>query len=163
MRQSVVVMVSVLMIGCARSATLPVAADTVIITTNAAPICGSAGAQSVALRRAAIETINRGFDRFVILGGQYQNNVGVVGYTPVQAHTVGSATAVGYGNVVSAHGQSTTYYSGGAPIVAGSHDQGLAVKMFREGDPASANAISARQQLGPEWQKVVKENAITTC
>lgn len=158
-----IVAATLILIGCARSATLPVAADTIIITTNAAPICGSAGAQSVALRHAAIETINRGFDRFIILDGRYQNNVRVIGYTPVHAHTVSSATAVGHGNVVTAHGQSTTYFSGGSPIIAGSHDQGLLVKMFRDDDPAGANAISARQQLGPKWQEIVKENAITTC
>lgn len=158
-----IVAATLILIGCARSATLPVAADAIIITTNAAPICGSAGAQSVALRHAAIETINRGFDRFIILDGRYQNNVRVIGYTPVHAHTVSSATAVGHGNVVTAHGQSTTYFSGGSPIIAGSHDQGLLVKMFRDDDPAGANAISARQQLGPKWQEIVKENAITTC
>jgi len=163
MNKTAIVAASLIFIGCARSATLPVAADTIIITTNAAPICGSAGAQSVALRHAAIETINRGFDRFIILDGRYQNNVRVIGYTPVHAHTVSSATAVGHGNVVTAHGQSTTYFSGGSPIIAGSHDQGLLVKMFRDDDPAGANAISARQQLGPKWQEIVKENAITTC
>ncbi len=133
------------------------------ITTSAAPVCGSTGAQNVAFRRAAVETINRGYDRFVILGGEAQNNVGVVGYTPVQAYTTGSATATGYGNTAFAHGQSTTTYSGGQPIIAGSHDQGLIVKMFKDGDPAGKNALSAREQLGPKWQEAVKESATTAC
>ena len=145
--------------GCARSATIPLSADTVQITTSAAPMCGVTGAQSVALRRAAIETINRGYDSFLILGGQYQNNVRVAGHTPVVASTTGTASV--YGNV--AYGQATTTYYGGQPIIAGSHDQGLIVKMFKEGDPAGANAISARQQLGPEWKKVVTETEATTC
>lgn len=155
--------VALVVCGCASSSTMPLSADTVRIITSAAPVCGPTGAQNVAHRRAAIETINRGFDSFLIVGGQYQNNVGVVGYTPVQAHTTGTATAIGDGNIVTAHGQSTTSYSGGQPIIAGSHDQGLIVRMFREGDPACANAIPARAQLGPKWQKIVTENTSTTC
>ena len=133
------------------------------ITASAAPACGAIGAQKVAFQRAAIETINRGYDKFVILGGEAQNNVGVVGYTPVQAHTTGSATAYGYGNTATAHGQSTTSYTGGQPIIAGSRDQGLIVKMFKDGDPAGNNALSAREQLGPKWQEAVKDGAPTTC
>jgi len=37
--------------------------------------------------------------------------------------------------------------------IAGSHDQGLIVKMFKDGDPKGANAISARATLGPKWQE----------
>lgn len=149
--------------GCAKSAIMPLSADTLRISTSAAPACGSTGAQNVAFRRAAIETINRGYDKFIILGGDAQNNVGVVGYTPVMAQTTGSATATGYGNTAYATGHSTTTYSGGQPIIAGTHDQGLVVKMFKEGDPAGANALSARGQLGPKWQEAVKESASTTC
>lgn len=145
--------------GCARSAAIPLSNDTVQITTSAAPVCGVTGAQTVALRRAAIETINRGFDKFMIHGGQYQNNVRVVGSTPVVASTTGMATA--HGNV--AFGRATTTYSGGQPIIAGTHDQGLIVQMFKDADPAGANAISARQQLGPKWKEMVAENAATTC
>ena len=127
------------------------------------PVCGRAGAQNVAARRAAIETINRGYDKFLILGAAAENNVRVVGHTPVQAHTVGTATATGYGNMVTASGQSTTTYTGGNPIVGGSHDQGLVVKMFKDADPKGANAISARATLGPKWQEAIKESAATTC
>ena len=44
--------------------------------------------------------------------------------------------------------------TGGQPIYGGSHDQQLVVKMYREGDPASANAVPARNTLGPDWQKL---------
>ena len=164
MVQKIWLVVAAFAIGaCARSAAIPLSADTVQITTSAAPICGPTGAQTVALRRAAIETLNRGFDTFIIAGGGYQNNVRVVGHTPVQAHTYGTATAVGHGNMVTAQGQSSTYYSGGAPIVGGSHDQGLVVRMFKEGDPAGANAVSARGTLGPKWKEAVQENSTGTC
>jgi hypothetical protein len=65
--------------------------------------------------------------------------------------------------MVTASGHSTTTYTGGNPIVAGSHDQGLIVKMFKDGDPKGANAISARATLGPKWQETIKESAATTC
>jgi hypothetical protein len=65
--------------------------------------------------------------------------------------------------MVTASGHSTTTYTGGNPIVGGTHDQGLIVKMFKDGDPKGANAISARGTLGPKWQEALKESAATTC
>ena len=152
-----------LLCACANSAVMPLSADTFQLLSSAAPVCGPTGAQNVAVRRAAIETINRGYDKFVIMDAASRNNVRVVGHTPVQAHTVGTATATGYGNMATVHGQATTTYTGGYPIVAGSHDQGLLVKMFKDGDPAGANAISARGTLGANWKEAVKESGATTC
>ena len=155
MRKLVVFAAALALCGCAQSSTMPLSADTFQLLASAAPVCGTAGAQRVAVRRAAIETINRGFDKFVILNAAAANNVRVVGQTPVQAHTTGMV----YGNTLTA----TTTYSGGYPIVAGTHDQGLVVKMFKNGDLRGANAISARDTLGPKWQEAVKEGAATTC
>lgn len=47
--------------------------------------------------------------------------------------------------------------------MAGSHDQSLAVKMFREGDPGYENAIPAREALGSKWPEMVKAGSINTC
>ena len=163
MHKTLTIAVAIALCGCARSATMQLSADTFQLVTSAAPVCGRTGAQNVASRRAAIETVNRGYDKFLILGAAAENNVRVVGHTPVQAHTLGTATATGYGNVVTASGSSTTTYTGGSPIIAGSHDQGLIVKMFKDGDPKGANAISARTTLGPKWQEAIKESAATTC
>ena len=60
----VAVAIGLAVAGCAKSSTIPLSVDTVRIVSSAAPVCGSTGAQSVALRRAAIETINRGFENF---------------------------------------------------------------------------------------------------
>jgi hypothetical protein len=49
----------------------------------------------------------------------------------------------------------------GQPIIAGSHRQGLAVKMFKKGDPAGKNALSARAELGPKWVEYVKSETVT--
>jgi len=46
----------------------------------------------VAAKQAAAETIRRGYDKFVVLGCGYQNDVRVVGYTPVVANTTGYTT-----------------------------------------------------------------------
>ena len=124
--------------ACAQSSTVPLAVDTMQITTRAAPACGgSTGAQKLAMKRAAVETITRGYDKFVILGAQDRNDAKVLGYTPV--------------------------HTGGQPIIAGGHKQSLIVKMFKADDPAGANALPARVQLGPEWQKIVNEGESNTC
>jgi hypothetical protein len=105
--------------------------------------------------------VNRGFDRFVIIGQDAQNNVRVIGTTPVEARTSTQAYGTIRGNKVDLYGTSTTTYGGGYPIVAGSHDQALVVKMFHDSDPDGQNAISARTTLGPEWQKLVTEKTNT--
>ena len=46
--------------------------------------------------------------------------------------------------------------------MGGKHNQALVVKMFKDGDPRGANAISARGTLGRDWQEAVKEGAATT-
>jgi hypothetical protein len=87
--------------------------------------------------------------------------VRVVGYTPVVAQTSGTGTVNQFGNTASIDSHSTTTYSGGAPIVGGTHDQALVVKMFKEEDPAGGNSISARLTLGPDWKKAVDEKDMT--
>ena len=65
--------------------------------------------------------------------------------------------------MVTATGSSKTTYTGGNPIIARSRDQGLIVKMFKEGDLNSATAILARATLGPKWKDAIQEGAATTC
>lgn len=45
---------------------------------------------------------------------------------------------------------------------SGTNDQNLTAKMFKNGSPGSAQAIDARQTLGPDWQTKVK-SGINTC
>ena len=159
------------LVGCARTSVIPISANTVQITTAAAPVCGQVGAQQVALKVAAIETINRGYDRFLIVGGGYQNNVGVVGTTPLVSNSTSTSTgtfsAYQYGNTIQGYGSGTTststITSGGQPIIAGSHDQALVVQMLRESDPGAENAVDARSVLGEDWQKIAQSGAPNTC
>jgi hypothetical protein len=139
MLKIIILMVAPLaLVGCARSTAMPLSQDTVQITSRAAPACGGSGAEKVAFQRAAVETIRRGYSRFVILGGEAQSDIRVVGYTPTRAYTTGTATATAYGRTATAYGNSTTMVTGGQPIYGGSQKQGLVVKMFRDGDPAGA-------------------------
>ncbi len=80
--------------GCAKTSVLDVDSNTVMISTSAAPACGQQGAQDVAAQRAAVETLKRGYDRYVILGAHADSNVGVVGYTPQVANTYSTATSM---------------------------------------------------------------------
>ena len=139
--------------GCARGEAVRTSANTMIIQTGAAPICGGQGALRVSQQLAAIETIRAGFDRYIITGGQAQNNV-VVSQMPGSYNT--SAT---YG---SGYYQGTTTYRPGPTFVAGSHDQGLAIVMFRESDAGAQQAVSARDVLGQDWLEKVK-NGVRTC
>ena len=148
-----VVILALALAGCARGQAVRTSANTMIIQTGAAPICGGQGALRVSQQLAAIETIRAGYDRYIITGGQAQNNV-VVSQMPGSYNTTGTYNRGSY--------QGTTTYNPGPTIVAGSHDQGLAVVMFREGEPGAQQAISAREALGPEWQEKVK-NGIRTC
>jgi hypothetical protein len=124
-----------------------------VIQTGAAPVCGGQGALRVAQQLAAIETIRAGYDSYIITGGQAQNNV-AVSEMPGSYSTQGTYSRGYY--------QATTTYQPGPTIVSGSHDQGLAVVMFKEGEPGAQQAVSARAVLGADWQEKVK-NGVRTC
>ena len=141
-RPSAVLAAVLFVSGCAGTSTIPLSQDSFQITANAAPICGPSGAQKVAVRQAAAETIRRGYDRFIITGGQASQSV--VGVTPVVVQPLGGGGAIAYG---------------GAPLI--SSGQGLVVKMFRDSDPAASNALSARAELGPNWQEIASKNTVT--
>jgi hypothetical protein len=138
--------------GCVSTSVIPFSENTVQINTSADPVCGGAGAQKEAMTDAAITTIKSGYDSFIIQGMQAQNNVRVVGYTPIEAHTTSNGD-----------GTSTTTVSGGQPIVGGTHDHSIVVQMFHASDPNAANSIPARGYLGPDWQNIVAKGFPQTC
>lgn len=146
-----------LLAGCASTSAVPVAKDAVLISTSAAPSCGRLGAQKVALAEAAVETIRRGYERFIIVGAHASSDVRVVGHTPVFASTSFSANTFGG----TTFGTGTTTFSGGQPIVGGSHDQEFLIRMFNSGDVGFDRAIDARETLGADWQKRVEKQAQT--
>lgn len=46
---------------------------------------------------------------------------------------------------------------------SGTHDQSMVVRIIPENSPEARNALSARGQLGAEWQEIVAKGAPTTC
>lgn len=144
--------------ACAQTSVMQVSKNEILLTTSAAPICGTTGSQRVAQEMAAIETIRRGFTRYLVLGASAQNNVSVIRTGPTYAQTTGSATAMG--NTV--YGSSTTTYGGQQTLYSGSHDTGVRLIMLNPGDQGYEQGIEAKQVLGPEWQKKV-EDGVNTC
>jgi hypothetical protein len=143
---------AVLISGCASGSAVRTSQNSALIQATAAPICGSVGASQVAERQAAIETLRAGYDKYVITGGAAQNNVRV-SQVPARATTYGNI----YGNTWTAN----TSYSTNT-IVSGSHAQQFSIMMFRNTDGGAENAISAREVLGADWQKIVA-NGVVTC
>ena len=163
MKQTVFAGFLLVLAGCASSSVLDVASDTIQISTSAAPVCGQSGAEAVAAKRAAIETLKRGYSSYIVVGADTQDNVRVVGTTPITANTYSSGTINGYGNTAIYNGRSNTTFNGGYPIIAGHHGQSLVIRMFREGDPGSERAVDAKRVLGPEWQKEMESSSRGTC
>lgn len=151
--------------ACVSNEFIPLSQNTIMVSTTAAPACGRGGAQRVAISQAAAETIRRGYDKFIVVGRQSANNVQVVGHTPVVGSTTITGTSYGtsLGNTYNStfSGTGTTTYSGGTPIIGGSHDQDFAIMMFRTCEPGSENAIDARTTLGPKWAEIVAKKQNT--
>ena len=147
MRVALIVL-ALLLPGCVKVSTVPLATDMVQITARAAPACGREGAERVALHQASVETIKRGFARFIVVSSNASSTFQQVGRTPITGQ-------------VSPYGQVNLY--GGQPIMAGKHEQVFAIKMFDEEDPAGNKALSARALLGSNWQELVTKDAPITC
>lgn len=158
MRFALTVTALLAMAACVSTDVTQLSRNQFIISTSAAPACGTSGARRVVNRMAAVETIRQGYDRFIIAGARTENNVGAVRTPPTTAYTTGQATT--YGNTT--YGSATTTYSGGGVMYYGSNDADLHVVMLGPNDPGYEDAIDARQTLGPEWERLVREG-IRTC
>lgn len=143
--------------GCTETSTMRMSSNELIINTSAEPICGGTGAAKVAQQMAAVETLRNGFDSYIIMAADQQNNVSVV-QTPGSYTTYGHVNRYGNYNSFSAN----TYYTPGMTYTTGSHDQQLSIRMFRRGEPGSDRAIPARDVLGPKWASKVK-TGVATC
>lgn len=143
---------ALLLSSCVQSSTMRVSKNQMIIQTSAEPMCGSVGAAKAAQKQAAVETIKAGYDRYIITSAAAANNVTAT-QMPGQYNTYGTINSYGgYGTV-----NATTTYTPGPIIYGGSHDQSIGVVMFKEGEPGSNQAISAREVLGPKWAVIVKD------
>lgn len=154
MRRIAAVITALIVTSCASSSVIPLTQDTLRISSEAELECGVSSVQKIAFQQAAIETIRRGYDRFIVIGDDHSRDIGVAGSTPAVAQTTGSTFGGGF--------NATTTYSGGSPLIYGWNTQGLVVKMFKEDDPAARNALVARNELGANWAELIKKE-VKTC
>ena len=133
--------------GCARTSTVPAGVDTIEITVHVGTICDGGDAERLARRHAAVETIRRGFDDYVVIG-----SVG-------GDHTAGEEAPTA--RTTLSGGSGRTLFSEDAPLLA--HHRVLTVRMFQAGEGNSAASVSARAVLGDEWEAVAAKGASTTC
>ena len=139
--------------ACAKGEAIRTSATTMLVTARADPDCGAEGAARVASDTAAIETIKAGYDRYVIVDGAASNNVHATqlpGSFRTEKMFSGSRTI------------RTTTYVPGAIVQTGKYNQQLSVQMFRDGEPGAAQAIPARESLGPNWAQKVRDG-VSTC
>lgn len=127
-----------LLCACASVDTMPLSQDSFALTSTGLGGCGARGAERVAFQQAAATTLRKGYDRFVVA----QN---------ARDARLDSASSMLW-----------TAASGGMQFNH-TYSQNMQVKMFREGDPAVANAISAREVLGPQWQLALNPETTYEC
>ncbi len=132
--------------GCASASvsTLPLSGNVVSIRVEAARVCGLQGVRNLALKHAAVATIRGGFDRFFMNLGQGDYRI------------TGTATSSS-GSYGAGHSSSSTTSFLSSPF------QTVTVEMFKNGESEGANALDARNILGPKWQEVVKKGGPRTC
>ena len=137
----------VVLTGCARTSTAPVGEDTIEVTVHVGTICDGSDAERLARRHAAVETIRRGFDDYIVIGSVGGDHAAEE--APATARTTLS------------EGSGRTLFSEDAPLLA--HHRMLTVRMFRAGEGDSAATVSARAVLGDDWEAVAAKGAPHTC
>jgi hypothetical protein len=96
--------------------------------------CGAKTTREIAFKNAAIEVIKRGADKFIIVGDNSGSKL--------------------------TGGQFTTY---GGFIAYENNMQDIVVQIVRKGEPRYSDALSAREALGADWEKIVAKGMPQTC
>jgi hypothetical protein len=144
--------------ACASTSITQLSRNEAMISTSAAPVCHTSGAANVANQSAAIATIKQGFSRFIVLGYGAQDNTRLVSTGPTYATTNGTFNR--FGSTV--YGNATTTYGGQMTFVAGRNEAQLRIVMLNPGDAGYEQGLDARETLGPDWAKKVKDG-VPTC
>jgi len=131
--RALLVLIALLLIGCAQTSVTPLSRNQIMIHVNAAPVCGPDGASTVGLRTAAAHTLRNGFERFQVFAGDQGSDVMVINRPLSQ----------------------------GGTIITGRHSINLRVVMANPGDPMFANGLDARQILGDDWESYLEKDIIT--
>lgn len=149
------VAVAVTLSACAKTSVTPIANNQFLLSTSAAPACGRSGAAKVAAKMAAVETLRKGYPRFIILGAGSANNVRAVSTGPTYASTYGNVDA--FGNY-----SGRTTFTGGGPVFYGTNDAELRVLMLKPGDQRYSQGVDAKATLGENWKEIA-EKGVQTC
>lgn len=143
--------------ACARTEIIPTAKNQAVVSTSAAPVCGTDGALRVANQMAAVATLRQGYERFFLSGVGTDSNVQVHQVPGSTSYTTGTVNVVGE----TAYGNFQTY-TPPTTVVSGRHSAQMQVFMMNRDDPGYQNALDARQVLGSDWQEKVADG-IQTC
>lgn len=162
-KSQILLMLLLVLGGCTSSSVMDLDANTVQVSAASAPICGPSGAQKLAIKNAAYQTLKRGFDKYVILNGRATSQQRLTGFTPRYANTTSSGQYYGNDSMGTYTGSSNTVITGGQPIVVTAHGQDVTVRMFHNSDPGAENAVDAKRVLGPDWQKIMAKGPGITC
>lgn len=144
---SAAVVVSLFVAGCAEQSAVQLAQDTVRLHISTAPIYAALEPQRRASLMAAQETVKRGYDKFIVVDNANGYKPNVIGFSPAQYQSTGSANVVGNDNGFAGSSQSRSTYTGAAPVAMPRFESDTIIKMFKVEDPAGANAFDARQIL----------------
>ena len=157
-RSSIIILCSLAVFasGCTRNSIVQTAQNQALISTSAAPVCGTDGAMRVAGEMAAVATLRQGYARYIIGDASSDSNVQLV---QIQSGSNTTGTINTFGNTSYGNFQ-TTYNS--TPMFTGRNNAQLLVFMFNVGEPGFEQALDAKTILGSDWEEKVL-NGITTC
>ncbi|WP_424938978.1 hypothetical protein [Aliiroseovarius sp. S253] len=121
-----------------------------VLRTSAAAGCGPVAAARVEVELAAVETLRRGHDRFVILGASSSDSTRATVLNRTDADAYDSANV--YGNT--ANGATVAYFGNQKVLLTGAHEANLYVRMLKPRDPGYETAIRAKDVLGENWKEI---------
>ena len=142
--------------ACAQTEIIQTAKNQAVVSTSAAPVCGTDGALRVANQMAAVATLRQGYERFSLSGVGTDSNVQVHHVPGSTSYTTGTVNIAGE----TAYGDFQTY-TPPTTVVSGRNSAQMQVFMMNRGDPGYENALDARQALGPNWQEKVADGILT--
>jgi hypothetical protein len=122
--------------ACAHEAAIPLGNDMMEIDTSVAPVYGRAGAERIAINKAAEATLAMGYDKFIVVnnGGWNETTVGGGSQSTFNAN----ATQMGG----SAFGQQSSGWG-----TTRHPEAKMIIRMFHNGDKDSEKAVDARLVL----------------
>ena len=131
--------------GCATSRVEQISDNEFSMSTLASPVCDTAGQKKAQLKAAAVNTLERGYDRFRVFA---RDDTGKL------------VQEIDFSGVISLAGYDT---SGLNPLAVDIPHLKMQVRMYHNEERGAAGAIPAREVLGPDWKKELNREKSWTC